>query len=84
MTTPALIGLTVIAVVVFLFVLEPILRARGDEAVLDAAALPRTPDPRDVNVDDADMLETADDEAVEQSAADQPSIAARRVRSDAI
>ena len=38
--TLALVGLAVLAVVIFAFVLEPVLRARGDRAVLDAASLP--------------------------------------------
>ena len=38
--TLALVALAVLAVVIFAFVLEPVLRARSDQAVLDAAALP--------------------------------------------
>lgn len=84
MTTLALVGLAVIAIVVFLFVLEPILRAKEHEAVLDAAALPRNPDPRDLDPDD-DHLENAEsDDALEKHLPDQPTIAARRVHSDAV
>ena len=38
--TLALIALALLAVVIFAFVLEPIVRARGDRALLDSAALP--------------------------------------------
>ena len=40
--TLALVGLAVLAVVIFAFVLEPIVRAHGDQAVLDAAAFRST------------------------------------------
>jgi hypothetical protein len=60
--TLALIALVVLAVVVFAFVLEPIVRARSDQAVLDAAALPEHDEP------------PADDEVVEQTD-NQPSVA---------
>ena len=39
--TVALIGLAVLAVVIFAFVLEPVLRARPEGATLDAVAEPR-------------------------------------------
>ena len=52
--TLALVALAVLAVVIFAFVLEPIVRARGDRAVLDAAVLPEHDEPLD------------DDETVEQ------------------
>lgn len=85
MTTFALIGLAIIALVVFLFVLEPILRAKGDEAVLDAAALPRTLDPRDVDNTDLEPTGMADDdEALVLPPHNQPAIAARRVSSDLV
>jgi hypothetical protein len=38
--TVELIGLVVLALVVFAFVLEPVIRARGDQVVLDAVAEP--------------------------------------------
>jgi hypothetical protein len=41
--TLALIASVVIALVVFAFVLEPILRARGDQVTLDELALPLAP-----------------------------------------
>jgi hypothetical protein len=39
--TLSLIAVAILAAIMFLFVLEPVLRARGDRVVLDAAALPR-------------------------------------------
>ena len=36
----ALVGTVLLAIVVFAFVLEPLLRARPDEIVVDAVALP--------------------------------------------
>lgn len=45
--TLALVGLVVLAVVIFAFVLEPIVRARSDQAVLDAAVLPEHDDEPD-------------------------------------
>ena len=48
--TLALIALAVLAVVIFAFVLEPIVRARGDRAVLDAAVLPEHDEPLDDDV----------------------------------
>jgi len=45
--TLALIALAVLAVVIFGFVLEPIVRARGDRSVLDAAVLPEHDEPYD-------------------------------------
>lgn len=56
--TLALVALAVLAVVVFAFVLEPIVRAHGDRAVLDAAALPE----HDELPDDDELLNTAVDE----------------------
>ncbi|HUG15983.1 MAG TPA: hypothetical protein VMM78_13310 [Thermomicrobiales bacterium] len=83
MTTLALAGLVVIAVVVFLFVLEPILRAKCDVALLDAAALPRDEqesyDPAPASGDEASGdLQQGEPEN------DQPAIAARRVSSDVV
>jgi hypothetical protein len=46
-----MIAIALLALAVFLFVLEPVLRARGDEVVLDASALPRVTEP--VNEDAA-------------------------------
>ncbi|RIK44606.1 MAG: hypothetical protein DCC58_08105 [Chloroflexi bacterium] len=40
--TLSLIAIAVLSIVVLAFVLEPILRARGDAVVLDSAALPRS------------------------------------------
>lgn len=40
--TLSLIAIAVLSIVVLAFVLEPILRARSDAVVLDAAALPRS------------------------------------------
>jgi hypothetical protein len=37
--------LAVLAIVIFAFVLEPIVRAHGDRAVLDAAVLPEHDEP---------------------------------------
>ncbi|MEX1158384.1 MAG: hypothetical protein WEC79_05580 [Thermomicrobiales bacterium] len=51
--TLALIALAVLAVVIFAFVLEPVLRARGDRVVLDAAALPEHHD--GLTIDEADV-----------------------------
>ena len=42
--TLAMVALAVLAVVVFAFVLEPIVRARREHAVLDASALPEYDD----------------------------------------
>jgi hypothetical protein len=55
----ALIGLAVLALVVFAFVLEPVLRGRADQVVLDAVAEPRpveqliADEPVEVEPDDA-------------------------------
>lgn len=38
--TLALVALGILAVVIFAFVLEPVLRSRSDQTMLDAAALP--------------------------------------------
>lgn len=43
--TLALIALAVLAVVIFAFVLEPVVRARSDQTVLDAAVLPEHDEP---------------------------------------
>lgn len=40
--TLAIIGSIILAIVVFAFVLEPVLRARADRVVLDEVALPRS------------------------------------------
>jgi hypothetical protein len=56
--TLALVGLAVLAVVIFAFVLEPIVRARGDRAVLDAAVLPEHDEP----VEDDEFVEQLDSE----------------------
>ena len=59
--TLALIALAVLAVVIFGFVLEPIVRARGDQAVLDAAALPE----HELMLDDADGEPDGHDRAID-------------------
>jgi hypothetical protein len=51
--TLSMIAIGLLALVMFLFVLEPVLRARGDEVVLDAAALPRASEPVAESDDDA-------------------------------
>ncbi len=51
--TIALIGTLLLGVLVFAFVLEPVLRARPDEIVIETVALPD--------------LATADDEVVDES-----------------
>ena len=56
--TLALVALAVLAVVVFAFVLEPIVRARGDRTVIDTIALPEHETP----LEDDDMLEPEMDE----------------------
>ena len=56
--TLALVGLAVLAVVIFAFVLEPIVRAHGDRAVLDAAVLPEHDEP----VEDDEIVELLDNE----------------------
>lgn len=40
----ALVASVVIALVVFAFVLEPVIRARGDQVVVDEVALPLPPE----------------------------------------
>lgn len=60
--TLELVGVVVLAIVVFAFVLEPVLRARGDRVVLDAVAMPR---PAEVNDDDDDALDA--DDAIDSS-----------------
>jgi len=52
--TLALIGLALLAIVVFGFVLEPVLRARSDQAVLDAAVLPEHDHAVDDEIDEAE------------------------------
>jgi hypothetical protein len=74
--TLALIALVVLAVVVFAFVLEPIVRARSDHAVLDAAALPEHDEP----MPDAETVERIDDEPV--AGADNDHLGSRRVSID--
>jgi len=58
-----LAAVIVLAIVVFAFVLEPVLRARSDRVVLDAVALPR---PADSVVNDDELI------SVEISEADEP------------
>ncbi len=68
--TLALVALAVLAVVIFAFVLEPIVRARGDHAVLDAAALPEH-DPALMD-DDVDAELVDDPSAPEHDADERP------------
>lgn len=49
--TLSLLALIVLALVILAFVLEPILRAREDAAVLDAVALPRLEREQEDDVD---------------------------------
>lgn len=58
--TLALIGTALLAILVFAFVLEPLLRARPDEIVVDAVALP------DLADDDVDSVEQDSDEPQEE------------------
>lgn len=58
------IALIVLAVVVLAFVLEPVLRARPDAVVLDAAALPRAlPEITDEGKDDPAAADVHDEPA---------------------
>jgi hypothetical protein len=57
--TLALLAIIVLAIVVFAFVLEPVLRARGDRVVLDAVSLPR---PEDEPIEDAVVDGASDDD----------------------
>lgn len=52
--TLALIGTAMLAILVFAFVLEPLLRAHTDEIVVDAIAFPDLPDNSDDAGPDAD------------------------------
>ncbi|HEX5167330.1 MAG TPA: hypothetical protein VFV93_18120 [Thermomicrobiales bacterium] len=56
--TLALVALAVLAVVVFAFVLEPVVRARGDRTVIDTVALPEHEAP----LEDVEALEPDADE----------------------
>ena len=58
-----LVGLTVLAVVMLAFIIEPVLRAREDSVLLDAAALPRPAEelPEEPDFGDADPHEVAPD-----------------------
>jgi hypothetical protein len=66
--TLAMAGIALLAVVVFLFVLEPVLRARGDEVVLDASALPRAVEP----LPDGDQTLDAEPPHPKQAESQQP------------
>lgn len=55
--TLALVALAVLAVVVFAFVLEPVVRARADRTVIDTVALPD----HDAPLDDDEALEPDED-----------------------
>jgi hypothetical protein len=55
----AIIGMVVIALVVLAFVLEPILRARGDVVVLDSVALPELVEP-----DDDELIDGVEDDEI--------------------
>ena len=56
--TLALVALAVLAVVVFAFVLEPVVRARGDRTVINTVALPE----RETPLDEDEAFEPAEDE----------------------
>ncbi len=57
--TLALAALVILAIVVFAFVLEPVVRAHSDRAVLDAAALPNRDDSDDLNDDEITQADQA-------------------------
>ena len=66
-----MLGIVVLAVVVFAFVLEPVLRARGDKVVLDAVALPRPPEvPIEDELDTSETVAPEDEPGTERVAAD--------------
>ena len=73
-----MIALLVLAVVVFAFVLEPILRAKRDQVVLDAVALP---EPEPLEEDEIDAAESVLDHTSSPPKADER-IAARRINVD--
>lgn len=75
--TLALVALTVLAVVIFAFVLEPVVRAHGDRAVLDAAALPE----RDTPFDNDERVEQAEVEPLPETAGEDR-LSGRRVSVD--
>jgi hypothetical protein len=57
-----LVAIGVLAITIFAFVLEPVLRARSDRVVLDAIALPRPSETRD-DIDDVLAAAGEDDAA---------------------
>lgn len=59
-----LIAVAVLALAIFAFVLEPVLRARGDAVVLDAVAMPRASEhPEDAPDLEPEPGHDADDDA---------------------
>lgn len=84
MTPLAFAGLLIIAVVVFLFVIEPVLRASGDETVIDTVALPQAIDPRDIDDETLELPEVREDDGSDtpDAAHEPPAVAARRVSND--
>lgn len=73
--TLALVGTVLLAILVFAFVLEPLLKARPDEIVVDAVALP------DLADDDVDSVERDHEESPEEpkSAAEERPVTGRVV-----
>ncbi len=69
--TLALVGTALLAILVFAFVLEPLLRARPDEIVVDAVALPDVVDDElaDNGPDPDEILEESPPMAEERPAA---------------
>ncbi|MCO5176964.1 MAG: hypothetical protein M9890_08365 [Thermomicrobiales bacterium] len=64
--TIALIGTLLLAVLVFAFVLEPLLRARPDEIVIETVSLPDLTTVDDEFDDDSEDVEEAESQAVEE------------------
>lgn len=62
-----LVGVVVLAIVVFGFVLEPVLRAKSDRVVLDAVALPRAAEIVDDDLDESPIDAAADEQSHERS-----------------
>lgn len=75
--TIALVALVILAIVVFAFVLEPIVRAHSDRAVLDAVALPQP-----VDTDDRDDNDPTVDEQAASSISDDEASGNRRLSID--
>jgi len=67
--TMALIGTLLLGVLVFAFVLEPLLRARPDEIVIESVALPDLVTPDDEPDDAGEDVEDSDQRSVEERGA---------------